>query len=159
MKPPSRLSETAFRRYEEIIQAVIYRWPKPVVVLPQNYGLSPATVEARLRDAISVMTKYSQLQAPDEIVVRRLDDGSIIAGSREATKQAKEIVVQPAGPQPTMVILDSEWELLEPAVRLLAAKKISGPILVHGCEVSLDILEKENEITRINNLDGTSTLL
>ena len=61
LKPPHYASEENFRRFEEVLQRAVIKYPEPVSYI--SAPLSPTTATARLRDAINsvLLNKWSTI--------------------------------------------------------------------------------------------------
>lgn len=143
---PSRLSERAFRSYEDAIAIIVERWPSVTIFPPGKRA--PRTFEARLRDAIASLLSYrwptDRVDVPALVALRpelsiRLHDGKIYAGPRSVLRdiaKAKTITEPTAytdmfSAEPVSVDVSSREDFLL-LCRLAHMRAFSGPLLVRG---------------------------
>jgi hypothetical protein len=160
-KPPLRLSEGHFRRYEGVILQFVQSYPRPIEVDPSPF--SPETFSTRFRDAVrsflanralpTASLHWASLINPDDL--RIAWDGSI------STHNGRKVFIGPKQQKPTTysfgveaveptgaarglmaggpttgtrTVVDPSDEVIRSFVTLLHGKVIQGPIRLEATD-------------------------
>ncbi len=147
---PARLREPAFRRFENVIGAIVDSWPEPICF--DAVPLSVETFSARLRDA---MRSYHENNWESTLVARekfcsiydgicvRMISGRVTVGPRSKGPQILH--------NPSLSLAESHPSAMSPTkdelevfARMLSEGLLVGPLIIYNVDEPL-LLELESK--------------
>lgn len=156
-----RATFTAWKRFENIVQAAMQQYPRAYIFKPVT--LSNTTVVSRLRDAIrgAIVFEYTDYTNQlanwfDEIVIKEYSDGQVFIGRPDLP------AVDPIASENVKAegyVFDSlSFEELSAFCILLNTNRIEGPIKV-GRPPDISILPDYTNVHITTHNDGSITLI